>query len=346
MEIGSFFSSLKSLQKCDHENTVISMLKEFNCSFYANARSGIRDLIDSKNITKVLLPEYICESVINCFDLKNIITYKLDNDLKINIDDVISKITDDVTCIYIMHYFGSVTQEDELRKISVCAKKKKIIIIEDTTHSIFSKPQTIGDYCICSLRKWFPIPDGAVLYAENSYSMPKQIHDEMNISKALSAMTLKTLYLENHLENKDLYRILIEEYEHDINQSIEKYKISRYSYFLLQSFDIKVMMSKRLENYRYLQEHMHKNGINPIININNSMYPICFPIYVQKRDELKRFLTENNIYCSVHWPTVKHFDTKNNVAVQMSKHELSLPIDQRYALGDIKYIINKIEEFM
>ena len=72
MEIGSFFSSPKCLSKCDHEKTVISMLNEFNCSFYANGRSAIKDLIDSQNITKVLLPEYVCDSVINSFDIVNL----------------------------------------------------------------------------------------------------------------------------------------------------------------------------------------------------------------------------------------------------------------------------------
>jgi dTDP-4-amino-4,6-dideoxygalactose transaminase len=346
MEIGSFFSSPNVLSKCDYENTVVAMLNEFNCDYYANGRSAIKNLIESQNIKKVLLPEYVCDSVINCFDLENIITYKLDNKLNIDVDDLLSKMTDDVTCIFIIHYFGSIQQDDILQRISVNAKGKNIIILEDTTHSIFSIPKTVGDYCICSLRKWFPIPDGAVLYADQSYPLPKQKHEEMNISKVLSAMALKSFYLENQIDNNDLYRILIDEYEYDLNQSSETYKISRYSYFLLQAFDIMEMKKRRLENYRYLQKYMLEKGIKPIVRINNSMCPLCFPIYVENRDSLHRYLIENGIYCAIHWPDIKSGATTDNVAVRMSEHGLSLPIDQRYTLDDIKYMITKIEKYV
>lgn len=37
-------------------------------------------------------------------------------------------------------------------------------IVEDTTHSVFSVRRTIGDLCVCSLRKWFALPGGGALY--------------------------------------------------------------------------------------------------------------------------------------------------------------------------------------
>ena len=320
------------------------MLNEFNCNYYASGRFAIRDLIDFQNITKVLLPEYVCESIINCFDSVNIITYKLDNNLNINIDDVLSKMTDDVTCIFIIHYFGAIHQDDKLQQISVCAKSKKIIIIEDTTHSIFSDPNTIGDYCICSLRKWFPIPDGAVLYSNKIYSLPKQKNEEIDISKVLSAMKLKDYYIENGIDNKDLFRALIKEYENDLNQYTNSYKISRYSYSLLQVFDIIEIKTQRLNNYTHLKKYFLEKRIEPIVNIENGMYPFCFPIYVNKRNSLQRYLSENGIYCAVHWPSIKNNPSRNIISEKLAKHQLSLPIDQRYNIEDMEYILTKIDD--
>ena len=105
------------------------------------------------------------------------------------------------------------------------------------------------------------------------------------------------------------------------------------------------MQIKRLENYKYLKDFFLQKGIKPIVDIENSMCPLFFPIYVENRNRLQRYLIKNRIYCAVHWPYDVRLDKNDNLAFMMSKHELSLPIDQRYNLNDMQYMIERIQEY-
>ena len=90
--------------------------------------------------------------------------YKLKEDFSIDLDDIKAKIQGRNTILFIMHYFGSLQKSDILSEVRSLADKNGAIIIEDITHSLFTRSQTIGDYMICSIRKWLPIPGGGSLY--------------------------------------------------------------------------------------------------------------------------------------------------------------------------------------
>ena len=62
------------------------------------------------------------------------------------------------------------------------------------------------------------------------------------------------------------------------------------------------------------------------------------------RDELKRYLISNNIYCPVHWPKSEYH--KLNVETEkLYNQEISLVCDQRYSLDDMQNICKVILEF-
>ena len=73
MELGSeYHLNLDELSECG--DNVFSYLNEYNCVYTDSGRSAIRLL--SKNMKgRILMPEYICESVINCFDLEKIVFF-------------------------------------------------------------------------------------------------------------------------------------------------------------------------------------------------------------------------------------------------------------------------------
>lgn len=54
---------------------------------------------------------------------------------------------------------------------------------------------------------------------------------------------------------------------------------------------------------------------------------------------------EHKIYCAVHWPmeTKEQCEIKTNM--ELTKHMLSLPLDQRYDLEHMKYMVEIVNEF-
>ena len=60
-----------------------------------------------------------------------------------------------------------------------------------------------------------------------------------------------------------------------------------------------------------------------------------------ERNELKKILIENNIYCPNHWKIPKQIE--NNTQKNIYNIELSLICDQRYDNIDIESYINAIK---
>ena len=79
-------------------------------------------------------------------------------------------------------------------------------------------------------------------------------------------------------------------------------------------------------------------------DVENDVTPMFFPIYVKNnRDELRRKLIENEIYCPVHWPIPKQVNGHLNITTKnIYDSILSIPCDQRYQIEDMRRIINEI----
>lgn len=324
MEIGSEFSlNINSLNY--KKNNIFNYLKDYNTCYFDTGRSAIKSINIPQG--KILLPEYICESVTKCFNRKDIVFYKLKDNFEIDEKDILEKI-DNVKVLFIMHYFGSIQNINILNKIKLICAKKSILIIEDTTHSLLSKKSTIGDYMVCSLRKWFPISRGGVVYSKNKLDIINDCKKDNDNSK-IYGMIIKELYLNNKLDEKDLYLKMFKNYEKQIDSNREIQYISDLSKYILSCCDIKEIKKKRIENYQYLLNNI---DIKPINKIKRGECPFVYLIRNDNRDELRRYLINNNIYCAIHWPNC-------------SSNELSLTIDNRYSKEDMKYIIKCVNKF-
>lgn len=323
MEIGSNFDlDLNSLTVV--KNNLFNYLKDYNCSYFDSGRSAIKSIVVPKG--KVLLPSFICDSVIDCFNKKEIVFYKVDSNFNIDYDDLASKIKG-VKTIFIMHYFGCLQPKTILNKIAKLAKERKITIIEDTTHSILSKKSTIGDYMVCSIRKWFPIARGGVLYSKKELKNRKYKVDTNNAQ--IYAMILKHKYLNGESINKKEFREIFINCEKELDNKKEILEMSDLSKFIIACCDINIIKNKRIENYLSLNKKIKYKSVN---SIKNGECPFAYVIRIEDRDKLRKYLTENSIYCPIHWPNC-------------SFNELSIPIDNRYGKKEIDYIIKVLKNY-
>lgn len=340
MELGSEFNlNFRNLGK--KEDNIFDYLKEYNCIYTDSGRSALRilqDMISKRG--KILLPSYTCDSVIECFEESRIDYYDLDYELNIVWQKLDSMLEQEVAAVVIMHYFGKMQDKNILQKIKEKCKKRDILIIEDTTHSIFNQICTIGDYCICSLRKWFAIPDGGVLYSFNV--LPKgDISSETEWSQEkMYGMFLKTFFLEKGYSCNQWYRELFAESEDKLEHQKEIFGISEMASILLSGYSISDMIQKRRTNYQRLATELEIYGI--LLWKEMPECPFLCPIMLEDRDEFRKYLIEQRIYCAVHWPITRQKLINNEVVDYTAKHVLSLPIDQRYGEEHIDYLKEKL----
>lgn len=329
MEYGSDFSiEFNNLEYCD--DNVFSYLNCFNLLLFDSGRSAIRYLLNTIKRDRIALPAYICESVVNCFDRNSVVDYQLDDSLKIEFLDAIP--WGRIDAFYLVHYFGHLQPKYVLDYILDKKQKYGFIIIEDTTHSLFSNPVTIGDFCVCSLRKWFPIPDGGVLYSRKS--IPEDHYMELDVvhSDRIKGMILKALYLDGFVIEKEFFREIMVRTEAALDKQKAINRMSDISDFILRCQSVGQIAKKRRENYDLLAAEIGE--LFPAFSAyTEEEVPFIYVAKTADRDSFKSYLIDKHVYCPVHWQLPKGSGPPD--LVDLSDQLISIPIDQRYSATEV-----------
>lgn len=310
----------------------------------------LKDIQKNKRIKRVYFPSYSCQSMLQPFidfDIE-VVFYEVnfDNELSFNIN-----VDQDCDIFFAMNYFGF--EQGRMDKYIEAFKKRDIIVIEDTTHSLLSDTShnPYSDYLVVSLRKWFPIISGGLAVKTiGKFKVSHKQDTNINIIDIRkSAMLEKGRYIEN-INNiskssfLDKYRVANEKLKNDY----QMYSIDRQSYKILCELDINEVKRKRRQNACFIYRNLARNNLYDFVfhELQKGDYPIFVPIYFSNRkdrDTLRKYLINKNIYFPVHWPKPKIFYTHGKYNI--SDFELSFVIDQRYDVDDMEYVIRRIVEF-
>lgn len=343
MEIGSEF------WKC--EDDLISNNTDFwnlgeDTKFVLSGRTAIyfvlQNILLNHDIKKAYLPTYCCNSMMKPFiDLGIEIEYYdvyYNNGLKYNIN-----LDEDFDIFFAMNYFGysSTNMENYIKSF----KEKGKIIIEDITHSFLSlkKFSIYSDYLVGSLRKWLPITSGGIAVNRKT-KFELKLNDNTNekiISLRKKAMENKSKFINN---NEDLKETFLNQYSESnklLENDYKNYNIDNDSLKIIMGINLEEIISRRKENSKIIYEKL-KNISNMKFleeyNENDCLLFVAIILEHNLRNELRKYLMENEVYLPVHWPLEEKL---NNVF----EKELSLVCDQRYTKEQISKYVDMIINF-
>ncbi len=367
MELGSEFHIDLTSIYC-RKNTIYELLKDYHTFYVDYGRTGIAlfyQAMQKKQQEKkipVLLPSYICKSVIDAFPMECITFYELDENFVLEegkLTELIKSEKFENGIFYLNHYFDMVQPKTMLKRLELLCKQHNITILEDTTHSLFSCTRTIGDYCIASLRKWMPLTEGAVVYSERELPAEWQLLEPIHPSAKIDAMILKKMFLGDNsvselvnqeMINKTYRDIFVAEEENADKENV--YAISDLSAFLLQCQDVLDIKSARMRNYAFLKEYLYEKGISlyrreedtkeDIWVENTTPYTALLKLQKQQRDDFRHYMVEHKIYCAIHWPIETGAQYNYPHISEWADGLISLPIDQRYGSEEMKYLADTI----
>lgn len=304
----------------------------------------LQDIMMKKDIKKVYFPSYCCQSMLQAFQDKNIeiVFYKVTHNGKLQYDIDVNTECD---IFYAMNYFGF--EESRMDNYIEKFVTKQTIIIEDITHSLLSEKiyNPKSDYMIASLRKWFPIISGGIAIKNvGSFEIDdSDFETNFNLyNNKKKAMEEKAKYISGE-ENisKEEFLKQYQESNEELNKNYKNYKIDDESLRILKNIDISKIKETRRKNAKILISKLNKN-VKSLFDLKNGDCPLFVPIIVKKefRDNLRKYLVNNNIFCPVHWP-------KPNVIVEndLYEMELSLICDQRYSEKEMEKEVNIINNF-
>ncbi len=293
---------------------------------FSSGRNSLLYVIRKRKIDKILLPYYLCDSVTNLLVKENveILYYHVDE----NFIPIIENEIADSCYVYIVNYFGIISDSDLLR----LTKKFKYIIF-DFTHCFFKKA-FLGIDTIYNCRKYFGVPDGAYL----STDLDKD-------DKYFSGHSSDRF---SHLVGR--YEGFASDFYDDFQQSELSFceedlvYMSELTHNLLGAIDYKKVRTVRKHNFEYL--NLRLGNYNLLSNKLNDDMDFMYPFMIENALELRKILINNHVYVPIFWPNVLENSCINSFEKQFVSNILFLPIDQRYDENDLDIIVSIILNYI
>lgn len=345
-----------------------AMCEYLDCKYAIGVSSGTDALlialmsIDIKPGDEIIVPTYSFFATAGVVSRLNAIPVFVDSDpITFNLDpkEIENKITGKTKAIIPVHLYG---QSADMDAINIIAKKHNLKVIEDGAQAIGvqykdgKKVGTLGDIGCFS---FFPsknlgcFGDGGLVITNNDElgaklrimrvhgGKPKYYHKIIGGNFRLDAIQAAVLnvklphldsWSDNRRNNAALYTKLF--IDAGLATTEGKTEISETE---------KVLLPKAV--YR---ESGHKN-----YHIYNQ-----YVIRVEKRDELRKYLTEKEIGTEIYYPVPFHKqecfadlkpgfeNTKFDVAEFAADHSIALPIYPELSDEQIKFIVDCIKDFI
>ena len=287
----------------------------------------IRDIKSKKAVHTVAMPSWCCDTVIKPF---------IDAEIKVRFypvvwrDTLLQEIDDKCDILFVADYFGYKSQ------VSCCHP----CMIHDITHSLFSYSDIGEKYSFGSLRKWCGVKTGGYAFGVDPLFDGT---DTKYIELRKSAMLEKEKYLSAKIDSKDYLNVYAEA-EKRLDKMNGVYHADSEDVLAMRRINSDYIRTRRRDNAKILMEAFRDWLI--FRNLNSYDCPLFVPVLIpyDKRDQLRRYLIEHEIYCPVHWP-VSEYHKLTAAERFIYENELSLVCDQRYSPEDMKRLVEVVRTF-
>ena len=313
------------------------------CGGFSSGRSALKAILahlGEQGETALLLPEYLCESVVRTAQNAgcNPSFYAVGRDLRLERGRW-GWTGSERTAVLLVNYFGLL----DLSKDIAWLKRAGFTVIVDHVQAYFSQgPDSEADYQFTSLRKTFPVPDGAQVLSrlpvrwEPFFGQRNQFYPD----KTMGAL-LKHLRLALNVQD-DEYLALFAKGEALLDAETDVTSASVLSAAIMSKLDLAQISQTRVRNAQRVVSRLGDN-VGDFVKLNQGV-PLCIPVLLKNRDEVRSRLRQKGIFLPVHWPACGACDRPGGLGRWMAEHELSLVIDQRYTLQDMDFIVDALLE--
>ena len=237
--------------------------------------------------------------------------------------------------LLLVNYFGFVDNRTLIKEIKEI--RKDIIVICDNAQAYYDFPVLEADYSFASLRKFFPTAEGALLHSNNeNFKHEADIYVNDFVWKKLLGSILKY-----YQTNDDLYLHAFTEGEIPLYNVKQVTKASIFGHFLFSTININEIEIARKRNMEYIYSIGSIYNINFLFKYNANVVPLCIPVLIDNRDEIRKKLFDYRIFLPVHWPKSKYSVLSRKTEL-IQDRIISFVIDQRYSEVEIDFQINKL----
>lgn len=344
-EFGSDFHYIAPLEGGD--KTLFDFYPRAN--LYADGRQALIHLYQTQDWDRIWIPEYFCYDVISSLKEAGLtISFYADypgyggdgQTLEVIQKNGYFKPTD---AILRVNYLGTRAYRSP-EKLSVAA------VVEDHTHDLIGGwvLNSHADWCIASLRKTLPIPEGGILWSPVGLKLPEQPdksdENERVAATRWGAMKLKARYLTGENIEKASFRAGYVDTELFFDTA-PVCALDEGSKEYLRSFDIQDWYKRKRENWEILRD-IKKERVRVFGFDNYDCYPFSLVLvfdFQTDRERVRKALIEHQIYPAILWNVPA--PTEGEI-FKFSRGMLSIHCDARYTREDIVKMKSIIESVL
>jgi hypothetical protein len=296
---------------------------------YQSARSAFLALLRTCRPQRVWLPTYLCDAMLApvrhagielCF-------YAVDAHLGIATDITLAS-TD---MLLYVNYFGLCDAEVD----KVLARFDPQQVVLDYSQAFYAQPRA----CLATIyspRKFFPLPDGGLLFTaqpvEPAVAVDERSLDRMRHLLRRCSETPESGY-------SDYQRA-----EASLEEDIEPKAMSCLTSKLFQTLDVEQARIKRNANFGVLHAALGASNLFPI-RAETVNGPLSYPWLVHDAS-LRQKLIAERIFVPTYWPDVRTRADASSWAAHYADRCLALPCDQRYGLEDMDRMIKLVRPWI
>lgn len=312
-EYGGYIELEKFQLKMLHEGAIA-----LNCG-----RAALEYLCEAKTIKKLYLPHFLCSSVPNlCKKIGVEYSYYPINE---KFEPVFNQALGKEDWIYIVNFYGQLDN-----KYLAAWKQEYGHVIVDNAQSYFQIPAE-GVDTLYTCRKYFGVTDGAFLYtdAKLNRELPQdESFERMHFLLGRFERSANEFYSE-YVANNKLFTA----------EPVKR--MSRLTENLLRGIDYASVAKKRQENFEFLDAELW--NINEL-KLKSVYGAFMYPLLLQNGAAVRKKLQKEKIYIPTLWPNVMEECPKDTQEYRYAADILPIPVDQRYGMEDMKYLVEVIKQ--
>lgn len=359
-EIGSEFWSGCSKQSEGgiQQGMMIAFSSDYQVISTLSGRTALELIVEelvANGNKSVYMPSYCCHTMIEPFVSHGMRVKFYDIVVSDNVLHRIFHQNHGCDVVFLMDYFGFIDKQTKL--IAEEQRNMGKSLIYDCTHSVFSDiDASLFDYIFGSYRKWIDVNYGFV--ASKSFDsssvmikMKESSTEDEYVMFRTKLFDAKARYIRKMNFEKAMFLPWIALAEDALERDYHYKLPDSRSIKVIANADVSDLKNRRRNNAQYLINGIKELGDDRITVAYNSIgdneVPLFVPILVSPklRNNLRKHLVDNEIYCPLHWP-LSELHLISDIAKSVYQSELSLICDQRYDVNDMERIIRELSNFL
>lgn len=345
LEFGSDFHFIE-LESQSIEKSLSSYYPSAN--FYADGRQALIHLYQTQGWERLWVPSYYCYDVIETLEAAGLfLCFYTD----------CPSVSEDCKALGDIQRQGLFRKNDAFLRVNYYGMRScrscnhlPIPVVEDHTHDLIGgwALHSTADWCIASLRKTLPIPEGGILWSPRGLPLPDSpicmAENEKVAETRWEAMELKARYLAGDDIDKSAFRSGFLDTEEFFDRA-PICSIDRRSAEFLRYLDVQDWYIRKRENWNVLR-NIRKDCVRVILPDNLGCYPFSLILLFdtfKERDRVRKALIANQIYPAILWSIPP---TLEGEVFKFSRTMLSIHCDARYTTADILQMKSIIESIL